>query len=148
MRIKPLAILCTTFILLSAFQNQPVPTLTIDFKELKNKEADVYIAVSTPSDNFPDEANMVKQMIAKPAGRAAFSVQLEGLKYGTYAVMAFQDLNGNGKLDKGFMGIPNEPFAFSNNYKPTFRAPKFKDCSFVFSASNKLVVIERFIKML
>jgi uncharacterized protein (DUF2141 family) len=28
-------------------------------------------------------------------------------------LLIFQDLNGNKKLDKNFIGIPTEPFAFS-----------------------------------
>jgi uncharacterized protein (DUF2141 family) len=148
MKIKSLALFASFVFCSFSFQSVPMPTLTIEFKELKNKEADLYIAVSKPSKNFPDEANMVKQLIVKPKGKSTISISVDGLNYGAYAVMVFQDLNGNGKLDKGFMGIPNEPFAFSNNYKPVFRAPKFDDCAFQFSATNRLVAIERFIKML
>ncbi len=34
---------------------------------------------------------------------------------GAYAVAAFQDLNGNGLLDRSTHGLPLEPYGFSNN---------------------------------
>ena len=34
---------------------------------------------------------------------------------GTYAAAAFEDLNGNGVLDRSQNGLPLEPFGFSNN---------------------------------
>jgi len=33
---------------------------------------------------------------------------------GVYAAAAFQDLNGNGRLDRTPIGLPLEPYAFSN----------------------------------
>ncbi|MGD8176407.1 MipA/OmpV family protein [Marinimicrobium sp. ARAG 43.8] len=37
---------------------------------------------------------------------------------GDYAVLVFYDENGNGELDRNFVGIPSEPIALSNNYRP------------------------------
>lgn len=34
---------------------------------------------------------------------------------GSYAVAAYQDIDGNGELDKVPPGIPTEPYAFSND---------------------------------
>ncbi|WP_139064377.1 DUF2141 domain-containing protein [Gluconobacter morbifer] len=31
---------------------------------------------------------------------------------GIYAVQVFQDRNSNGKLDRGFLGVPRGPFSF------------------------------------
>lgn len=54
------------------------------------------------------------------------SAQLEGLPPGRYAVAAFQDGNGNGQLEKNFLGLPQEPYAFSRNA----RRPSFEEASF------------------
>jgi uncharacterized protein (DUF2141 family) len=50
-----------------------------------------------------------------------------GLEEGRYGVMAYQDVDGNGKLDRGFFGIPKEPLGFSNDAPIVFGPPKFKD---------------------
>ena len=39
----------------------------------------------------------------------------EDVPPGRYAVAAYQDVNGNGELDKVPPGIPTEPYAFSND---------------------------------
>lgn len=37
---------------------------------------------------------------------------------GDYALLVFVDENNNGELDRNFIGIPREPIALSNNYRP------------------------------
>lgn len=48
-----------------------------------------------------------------PAGGAA---DFGNLPAGNYAVMVFHDENGNGELDRNFLGIPREPLGFSRRY--------------------------------
>lgn len=68
------------------------------------------------------------QAQALPAGGKE-PAQFEGLAAGSYAVMVFHDVNGNGRLDRNFMGIPREPLGFSNRYwakgEPTFSGASF-----------------------
>jgi uncharacterized protein (DUF2141 family) len=49
---------------------------------------------------------------------------------GVYAVGVYQDKNSNLKFDKGFLGIPTEPYGVSNNPSIGFSAPSFEDSSF------------------
>ncbi|HSR87368.1 MAG TPA: DUF2141 domain-containing protein, partial [Pontiella sp.] len=44
--------------------------------------------------------------------------RIEDVPPGEYALLAYYDGNGNGRIDKNFIGIPNEALAFSNNYRP------------------------------
>jgi uncharacterized protein (DUF2141 family) len=43
------------------------------------------------------------------------TVTFGDLPAGDYAVRAFHDLNGNGRMDTNPFGMPTEPYAFSNN---------------------------------
>jgi uncharacterized protein (DUF2141 family) len=52
-------------------------------------------------------------------------VYFKDLPPGEYAAVAFQDVNGNGILDKNFLGIPKEPFGFSNGARGSAGPPKF-----------------------
>lgn len=45
-------------------------------------------------------------------------VIIRDLPAGEYAVMVYNDENGNGQLDRNFIGIPREPMGFSNSYWP------------------------------
>ncbi|WP_244480658.1 DUF2141 domain-containing protein [Methylobacterium sp. Leaf399] len=40
-------------------------------------------------------------------------VVLQDVAPGTYAVAVFQDVNGNGRLDRTGLGLPMEPYGFS-----------------------------------
>lgn len=56
--------------------------------------------------------------------------KIEGIKPGKYALTIYQDLNGNKKLDKNFLGIPKEPAGASNNPPGRLGPPRFRDCIF------------------
>ena len=112
-------------------KNELTHTLTITFDNISEEQIgkDIYVAFwkDNPAD-FPKEDKIGFGDILKIDSKN-FKISKE-LKAGTYAFSAFIDLNGNGKLDKNFLGMPKEPFCFSNNFKPRFSAPDFEDCSF------------------
>jgi uncharacterized protein (DUF2141 family) len=83
-----------------------------DFMELHFKGRDVKITGKTMTVTFPD------------------------LPEGTYAISAYQDMNGNKQLDKNFLGIPKEKYASSNNIEK----PDFKKCSFSFRSDTTLTI--------
>lgn len=66
------------------------------------------------ADAFADlrDPRMARILPAGGSGRVRF----DGLEPGRYAVLAFHDANGNGALDRNFMGIPREPLGFSRRY--------------------------------
>ena len=47
-----------------------------------------------------------------------------------YAVCFYQDLNLNGRVDRGFLGIPLEPFGFCRHARIGLGAPCFDACFF------------------
>lgn len=55
---------------------------------------------------------------------------------GVYAIKLFQDLNGTGKLARNFLGMPTEPYAFSNNAKGNMGPPAFKSAAFNVTADG------------
>ena len=56
--------------------------------------------------------------------------RFDTLAPGEYAVGAIYDRNGNGQLDRGFLGIPTEPVAVSNNATGFMGPPKYEDARF------------------
>ncbi len=49
-----------------------------------------------------------------------------GLPFERLAIAAHHDRNDNGKLDKNALGIPTEPYGFSNNPRGMFGPPSFE----------------------
>lgn len=58
------------------------------------------------------------------AGGARTAVFVD-LPPGIYAMKAFHDVNGDGRMNSNPFGIPIEPVAFSNNARPNMGAPKW-----------------------
>ncbi len=54
-------------------------------------------------------------------------------KEGWYAIAMFQDEDDNGKIKQDKIGVPEEPYAFSNNIHPKVAAPNFTLCKFYVS---------------
>ncbi|MCB8822982.1 DUF2141 domain-containing protein [Microvirga rosea] len=51
----------------------------------------------------------------EPARAGVVEMRIRNVKPGVYAVAVFQDLNGNGSLDRNLIGLPREPYGFSND---------------------------------
>lgn len=73
----------------------------------------------------------------QPAGPESFTSTFE-LPTGVYAVGIFHDLNGDGALSKNFLGMPKEPFGFSNNARARFGPPSFEEAAI--SVKEKLSI--------
>ena len=55
------------------------------------------------------------------------------LPFGNYAITLFHDENSNMELDTNILGIPKEPYGFSNNAKAPFGPPGFQAALVEFS---------------
>ncbi len=64
-----------------------------------------------------------------PARAGEMVVALRDIPPGTWAVLAYQDENENGQLDRNFMGIPKENYGFSRDAVGRFGPPEFDDAA-------------------
>jgi uncharacterized protein (DUF2141 family) len=60
-------------------------------------------------------------------GKGNATVTFNELLYGEYAIAVYHDINDNRLLDKSKLGIPEEPYAFSNNFKVYMRPPSYDE---------------------
>ena len=97
----------------------------------------VYVAIYRPEDRFPDMSAAWKYTKFTSSGSTG-TAYLD-LPFGDYALAAFQDDNGNGKLDKNILGYPKEPFAFSGGFRPVLGPPKFRNCRFSFDGQHRQI---------
>ncbi|HWI86406.1 MAG TPA: DUF2141 domain-containing protein [Sphingomonas sp.] len=65
-----------------------------------------------------------------PARTGQVAIMIEGVPPGRYAVQAFHDANGDGKLGTGWFGIPNEGIGFSNDAMAHLTRPRFSKAAF------------------
>lgn len=71
-------------------------------------------------------------------GRATLT--FDGLGAGRYAVSVIYDEDSDGELDTGFLGIPAEMVAMSNNAKGLFGPPGFEKTRFELKSSKTIEI--------
>jgi uncharacterized protein (DUF2141 family) len=97
--------------------------LTVDVAGLKDAKGQVMVAVYDRADNFLKQP-MRAAMVAAQAGKV--QLVISDLPAGDYAVTVFQDKNDNGALDTNPVGMPIEPYGFSNDAAGHYGPPSFE----------------------
>ena len=142
MTVLPFAALLLSALLLTSAApapNEPQP-VTVTVTSLVSTTAAVRLYFYNTREGFLKSGKWAFSKSVKPAGKSEFTLPVE-LPKGEWAVAITQDLNNNDKIDKNFLGIPTEPYAFSNNIRPTVAAPGFDECKFMVDGPGKVVSI-------
>lgn len=121
-----------------SFSASPDGKLTVVVDGIETMNGYVYVALFNEEKGFPDNQELMFAKTRKKATSSTCTVTFDGLNPGNYAFAVYYDLNENGKLDKGWFGIPQEPFCFSKNYKPIVSAPDYEDCVFELSGKSSV----------
>lgn len=114
--------------------------LSLTIENLGSTSAPVLLGFYGPENEFLNEKDTLKNYKFTPNGDT-LKTTITDLPYGTYAIALFQDMDNDGKIEKNFLGIPKDPYAFSNNARPTFKAPSFEDCCFDYNNEENTVEI-------
>lgn len=114
--------------------------LVLIIDNLGSPIAPVEVSVYSPENKFPAENGQLKKYRFTPSGTKLVAT-ISDLEYGQYAVATYQDLDADGKIGKNMIGIPTDPYGFSNNYVPKIKAPNFKDCSFDYAPDQASITI-------
>jgi uncharacterized protein (DUF2141 family) len=128
-----------TLLLFSGEKPTAERPLRVTLTEYDDTKAVIRVGVFPPTGGFPKSNRGAKGYEVKPNGQKSVTLTIRDLDYGDYAIAVYQDLNGNGKLDTGgLLGMPQEPYCFSNNFRPMarLRGPRFSDCRFTYSATQ------------
>ena len=92
-------------------------------------------------EGFLNDPNRVAAVALRANAAMKSEVVLTNLDPGQYAIILFHDENGNGKLDTNALGIPTEPYGFSNNVQGFLGPPAFKKAIMQVEADDKAVHI-------
>ena len=109
-------------------------SLTITLTNVHKSEGTVMIQVMASEEEFNGGAAAIASVMQR-AAEGAMSYQID-VPAGTYGVRIMHDVNGNGELDANFVGIPSEPWGFSNNAAGNFGPPKWDDVKFDISGDT------------
>jgi len=102
-------------------------SLVISIEADVKKRGNIHVAVFQNETTFKKKSGGVFEKVLPYSGGDKYGLEVSALAYGRYSVAVFQDLNGNGRLDANTLGIPTEPYGFSNNPKVKWSAPTFAE---------------------
>ena len=89
-------------------------SLTVTFKGLQQKTGAIMFTVVNSEAAYDGKAPVLAQTLIPVSGETAGKT-FQDLAPGRYAIKAFHDVDGDGKMAANPFGMPTEPFAFSNN---------------------------------
>lgn len=112
--------------------------LTVTINGVASDKGKVLVALYDKADIWMKRAIKYAGVEAKTNGVA---VVIKDLVEGDYAVSIHHDENGNGKFDTNAIGIPLEPFGFSNDASGNFGPPTFEQAKFRLDGEKKSIVI-------
>jgi uncharacterized protein (DUF2141 family) len=104
-------------------------TLSVTVTNIPGAQGTILIGLYESAGSFTDRPLEVSPKVAVTS-TDDLTAKIENVKPGTYAIAVIQDLNGNGKLDRNFLGMPKEPLAFSVIKEIPRGKPDFAACSF------------------
>jgi len=103
-------------------------TLTIVIEDIRVASGTIQVQVQAGEAQF-DNGGAVAQF-REAASEGSMTLVAVDLPPGEYAIRIMHDVNGNDELDANFVGMPTEPYAFSNNAKGRFGPASWADASF------------------
>lgn len=141
MVLRAVAVTLFTLVLLMEAAQAPAETLTVTVTGLRGGKGSLFMTVWNDEGRFLGDVSQAAARRKVPVSGPEMTVVVEGLPRGVYAVTAFQDENGNGELDRSFIGLPREPVGASNDARGKMGPPKFKAAAFELNGPSRVVPI-------
>ena len=115
-------------------------TVIVTVTGLRSEKGQVKIAVFNLPERWLGEQPVYSSAINVDGQSVTW--KLNAIPYGDYGIAVLHDENKNGTMDKNFLGIPQEPYGFSNNVRVTLGPPKWDNSKFAVRGSTTEVSIE------
>jgi len=111
-------------------------TLTIEISSVAPSGGFVMVGVYDSETGWNDGTAVAGTRAAVDGDQ--ITVVFEDLPAGTYGVKMYHDVDADGEMDTNLMGIPSEPFAFSNNARGRFGPPEWTAAAFELAADGSV----------
>jgi len=124
-------------------QTKDTGTLTVRVTGARNTKGKIGVTLFQNARGFPDDTSKAIRQESVEIDPKTMSAQVmfKDLPQGTFAISVLHDENGNGKMDKNFVGMPKEGYGASNNPSKKRRAPTFDEAKFSLNTSEQAIEI-------
>lgn len=131
MRVRTIkiAVLSAAALLLVTQEAAGAGALQVRITGLDSTGGALAIALFDNAADYESQSNAVRRAWLDVSGAEAIW-EIESLAAGEYALIAYQDMNGNREIDFRVLGMPKEPVGVSNNARGVFGPPGFDAAKF------------------
>ena len=112
--------------------------LTVEIRGLTSGNGQVYIALYDKSEGWMKKG---LKSVSTPAAKDGVAYEFKDLPAGEYAISIHHDENGNGKFDTNLVGMPLEPYGFSNDAMGNYGPPTFEQAKFKLDTDKKTITL-------
>ena len=117
--------------------------LSLEIHNITKAEGQIMVAVYNQKEKFLEDGQevVIKSLPVEKTG--SITVSFPNLPFGKeYSIAVYHDRNGNNSLDTNIMGIPSEPYGFSNNARSKWGPPKYEIARFEMNQRQQNMVIQ------
>jgi uncharacterized protein (DUF2141 family) len=104
-------------------------SLKVEITNVHPLEGKVMLALFNSKETYFD----IDEMYAGfeiPADSSVVTCTFQDLPPGIYAITIYHDEDSNGEMNRSWLGMPKEGYAFSNNFKSAIKPASFSDAAF------------------
>jgi uncharacterized protein (DUF2141 family) len=116
--------------------------LTVTIAGIRSDRGSIFCELFASPNGYPKDGSKAVQIKQVAIHQRAASCTFEGVTPGSYAVAAYHDENGNGKLDTNFLGIPSEGVGASNDAKGSMGPPSFEKAKLAVTTADLGITIQ------
>lgn len=116
--------------------------LFIKVEGIKKVQGRIGILLFNKEGGFPENAENAILNTKVEVTSKNMRINLGSLPFGKYAIAIVHDVNSNEEFDKNMLGIPKEPFGFSNNKSIFFGLPDFEEAAVQLNAAERETTIK------
>lgn len=113
--------------LAAGFSSARAGDLCVTIRKVIPQGGTLMVALYDSEHSYKAENYKLGQQVAPSAEEV--NTCFKGLPSGNYAIAAFQDINGNGVLEKTIFGKPTKPYGFSRDAGALFGPPDFDNAA-------------------
>jgi len=135
-----LTVIALFLVTIISFTKAHAETIQVEMVGLKNAKGHVLVQLFASEDDWKNEKSIKNEILTIDGGKSLW--RLSELPPGEYAIRCFHDKNDNEKLDSNFLGIPKEPYGFSNNARGRMGPPSWEASMFSFGSESLTIEIE------
>ena len=134
MKFAKLAVACMAAFIVPAY----AADLTVEIRGLTSANGKVLISLYDKADGWMKRGLKTGGTAAQKEG---VTYEFKDLPMGDYAISIHHDENANGKFDTNLVGMPIEPYGFSNDAMGNFGPPTFEQAKFKLDGDKKTITL-------